>query len=277
MKIFPYLKLIRPANVIITFFSVIVAIIISTDAKIPIEIFLFSSLSAAFTAAAGNIINDYFDIETDRVNKPGRPLANGVIEKNNAAIFYISLNIVSLIIAAYISLVPFLIVLFVQIILLLYSFRLKKIPLLGNIVIAFLTGLVFIYGGTVTGNINNLIIPAVFAFLINLIRELLKDIEDMKGDIFAGIKTLPIIKGINFSKWIIFFLTIILIFFTFHLFLYKYYKIEFIIIIMAAVNPLLVYFLKSFFEDQSPGNLKKLSNLLKLSMVIGLIAIFAGK
>ena len=161
-------------------------------------------------------------------------------------------------------------------ILYLYSKYLKRIPLVGNITVAFLTGLVFVFGGVAVGNPSAAIIPAIFAFLINLIREIVKDMEDIEGDTKAGISTFPIKFGFQKSKIIILIITISLILYTIYPFITQIYKIEYFVIIMITVNPILVYSLKLQFENHSSKNLNKISNLLKLNMVFGLIAIYFG-
>ena len=120
------------------------------------------------------------------------------------------------------------------------------------------------------------IIPAAFAFLINLIREIVKDMQDVEGDAKVGVKTFPIQFGFKSARMFILILTLLLILFTYFPFFTKIYKIDFFIIVMVVVNPILVYCLKILFENQSAKNLKKISNLLKLDMVFGLLAIYLG-
>jgi geranylgeranylglycerol-phosphate geranylgeranyltransferase len=226
--------------------------------------------------ASGNIINDIFDIEIDRINRPSRPLSSGLIKINFALFFYFILVLISLALSLLISQSAFTIVLISHLILFLYSKYLKKIPLIGNITVAFLTGLVFIFGGVAVGNPSAAIIPASFAFLINLIREIVKDMEDIEGDRKVDVITFPIKFGFQKSKFLILVITILLVLFTLYPFLTKLYKIEFIIVVMILVNTILVYSLKLLFENNSDKNLKKVSNLLKLDMIIGLIAIYLG-
>jgi geranylgeranylglycerol-phosphate geranylgeranyltransferase len=277
MNFKPYIKLIRPLNFLITFITAIVAVLIAADSSVNIGIYIYAAFSAAFTASAGNVINDIYDIDTDKVNHPDRPIASGEISVQAATAFYILLVFLSLIMAFYISISAVFMVSIVNMLLTLYSTSFKRIPFVGNFIIALITGLVFIYGGIAAGSTKNVFIPAGFAFLINLIREILKDIEDIKGDTTAGIRTLPIVAGIVFTKRMIFLLTVILIFFTLHPFVFNYYSIEYFVIVMVIVNPLLVYFLKSFYKDQSDKNLARLSSLLKLNMLFGLAAIFMGR
>jgi len=226
--------------------------------------------------ASGNIINDVFDIEIDRINRPSRPLPSGLIKIKFAVIFYFILVLISLALSLLISQSAFTIVLISHLILFLYSKYLKKVSMIGNITVAFLTGLVFIFGGVAVGNPSAAIIPASFAFLINLMREIIKDMEDVEGDRKADVITFPIKFGFQKSKLLILVITIFLVLFTLYPFLTKLYKIEFFIVVMILVNTILVYSLKLLFENHSSKNLNKISNLLKLNMVFGLIAIYFG-
>jgi len=276
-KLRAYIVLIRPLNFFITFFVVIVGSIICATEVYSIYIILMAAISAALTAAAGNVINDIYDKESDKINHPNRPLAKGVISDKNAWTEYFILTFIAILISTFINQVAFVIVVLTSILLYLYSIRLKKIPLIGNITIAYLTGLAFVYGGVAVNNVNDAIIPAVFAFMINLIRELLKDIEDIEGDKKVELTSFPIKFGTKAAINLITSLTIALIVITFYPFINHIYNIEFFIIVMILVNPLLVYFIKVLYEDKHYNNLNKLSNMLKLNMVFGLLAIFLGK
>jgi len=266
----------RPVNIVITIISVIVAAFISVqNYTLSFEI-LLAGIAASLTAASGYIINDIFDIEIDKVNRPDRPLPIGKISTKQAYIISFLFGSISLIISYLVSIPALIIVIVSHFILIIYSKYLKRIPLIGNITVAFLTGLVFIYGGVVAGNPSAAVIPAVFAFLVNLIREIVKDIQDIEGDSSAGLTTFPIKFGFQKSKALILVLTISLILYTIYPFITQIYKIEYFIIVVIVVNPVLVYSLKVLYYQHSETSLKKTSNLLKLSMVFGLIAILLG-
>ncbi len=275
-KLTAIVKIIRPLNFLITFISVILAAILCHPSEFSFVKILSAALAAGLTAASGNIINDIYDIEIDKVNRPLRPLPSNKIKIKEAYGLYILLVVISIILSYLVSEVALVIVLISILLLFLYSKYLKRILLVGNIIVAFLTGLVFIFGGVVVENPIAAIVPAVFAFLINLIREIVKDMEDVEGDSKAGVTTFPIRFGFKNSRSLIVTLTFLLILFTFFPFVTKLYKIEFFILVMVVVNPILVYCLKILFENNSDKNLKKVSNLLKLDMIIGLIAIYLG-
>ena len=270
------IQIIRPVNFLITFVTVIVAAIICQPSNTPgLNIFL-AAFAASFALASGNILNDIYDIEIDKINKPFRPLPSGKITGKEAYSLYILFVFISAVISFFLNEVALAIVLFSILLLFIYSKYLKQIPFLGNMTVSILTGLVFIFGGVVIEDPTAAIVPAIFAFLINLIREIVKDMEDVEGDNKAGVVTFPIMFGFQKSKILILIITVFLIVSTVYPFFTRLYKIEYFIAVMVIVNPILVYCLKKLFEDDSLKSLKKISNLLKLSMVFGLIAIFLG-
>lgn len=275
-KIIAAFKIIRPINAIIAFVSVIVAAFFCSPEEIAWFSVLLASFAAAFTLSAGNIINDIYDLGIDKVNRPERPLPSGKISKNSALILYFLLIAASLILSWFINLYAFIIVIIATILLVLYSKFLKRVLFVGNILVALLTGLVFIFGGVAVRNPSAAIIPALFAFLINFIREIVKDMQDVDGDKNAGVNTFPIRYGFQKSKILILLITFTLILYTLYPFVARLYKIEYFIIVMIIVNPILVFSLKILFKDRSIKNLNMISNLLKLSMVFGLIAIYLG-
>jgi geranylgeranylglycerol-phosphate geranylgeranyltransferase len=276
-RIYGLISLLRIGNLLITFLSVIAAIIICSGITFINEVVLLAALSASLTAGAGNVINDIWDYETDSINKPDRPLPSGRVTKKAALNLYFSLILISLVSAEVLGWVVLGIVILAHLLLLIYSIGLKKIPLLGNFVVSFLTGFVFIFGGLLVGNIQAALIPAVFAFLINFAREGIKTMEDIPGDKSAGITTFPQLYGMDFSRKLVSAFLLLLLLFTFVPFLKGYYGIEYFLIIMAVVDPMLVYVIKSLLENKPAINLNKLSFLLKLNMIFGLTAIYFGR
>lgn len=275
-KIFAYIKIARPINIIITFLVVVVAILISQKEQTELTTIILVSLAAALTAAAGNIINDIYDVESDKISHPDRVLVLGDLTKNEAWYEYLFFNFSSLLIAAYLSIILLIIIIITIGLLFIYSSRLERLPLIGNFVIALITASAFIYGGIAVDNVQAAVIPAIFAFLINLIREIVKDIQDIEGDSKLNFKTFPIRFGINISKQLILSITIILILFTIYPFITNYYKIEYFILVMIIVNPILIYSLKLLY-DKSDKSISTVSRLLKFDMIMGLLAIYLGK
>lgn len=275
MKILAYLKIIRPINVLITFLVVLVAILISQTGVMEISIYLLVPLSASLIAAAGNVINDIYDIETDRISHPERVLVLGNLDIKRAWLLNFLLNTTAVFITLFISKTLLVIAVLTIVLLYFYSTHLQKLPLIGNITVAILTGAAFLYGGVAVDNISSAIIPAVFAIMINLIRELVKDTQDMEGDLKNGYQTFPIKFGVLNTHKLIIALSIILILMTLYPFFFHIYRIEYFIIVMLFVNPLIVYLIKIISSNKEA--LPKVSILLKINMIAGLIAIYLGK
>jgi geranylgeranylglycerol-phosphate geranylgeranyltransferase len=271
------ISLTRLINVIITFCSVIVAVLLCIPNLVISGNYLLAALAASSTVAAGNVINDVFDINEDSVNKPEKPLPSGKVSRTEAVYFYFILLLIAVVAAFSINWKVLSIVLLSNILLLSYSIVIKNIPLLGNLVISFLTGFVFIYGGIIAGNIRAAVIPAGFAFILNLSREVIKTIEDIPGDKKTGIITFPQKYGVIFSRKLISAFLILLLLLTFVPFINGIYGLEYIIIISVIVNPLLLYVIISLLETDQSLNLNKLSFILKLNMIFGLAAIYFGR
>ncbi len=269
------IKISRPINMLITFAVVLVAAIISSK-HLSISLPIYAGFSAMLVAAAGNIINDYFDFEIDKINRPNRVLPSGEMTKKTALLLYFLISIVAIVLSYLVSNSAIIIVLSTITILFLYSKIFKGVPLVGNILIATCTGLAFIYGGIAVGNWEAAIIPSVFAFLINLIRELLKDVEDLEGDLQNKTITFAGKFGVKKTKSLILSITCILILATFYPFVSKVYSIEYFMIVLFSVNLILVNFLEELNKENFLEQISKLSDYLKLSMVFGLIAIYFG-
>lgn len=266
----------RPVNFAIAFASITAAGFIcagSTSFTPPI---FFAALSGSLIGAAGNIINDILDLKIDMINRPERVLPSGRLSSREAVFLYILINSAALILSYFAGTGALIIAAIAAAVIFFYSYRLKGIPLAGNFTVAFITGLAFVYGGAAVGNWKEGILPGVFAFFINFIRELLKDIEDMKGDSAAGAKTFPAVFGVKKSVSLLKFLTLALIILTSVPFVFHLYGILYFVIVMLTVNVLLVFFIKELKPSLGTKELRKLSNLLKLIMVLGLAAIIAG-
>ena len=276
MNIYAIYKIIRPVNLVITFFSVVIAAIISSSiAEINSYVFLVA-LSVTFSFAAGNVINDVIDFEIDKINRPERVLPRGILSLNLARVLYGILFAASLILAVIVSIDVLVIIFFLNLLLLIYSTHLKKKVLLSNFIVAFATAVPLLLGGLVVNNFNGGLIPAGFAFFTNFIREIIKDIEDVKGDSSKGVKTFPQKAGVD--KAIIFgstLLSFLMILDTLP-YIFKIYNIEYFLIIMTFVNPIYVYALKLLFTKPDLESFRKISSWIKVSMIIGLFAILLG-
>jgi geranylgeranylglycerol-phosphate geranylgeranyltransferase len=272
----PYITLVRPVNFIITALSIFVSCILAGGTQDQMLLMIFASLSGALIGSGGMVINDVLDIEIDRINKPERPLPSGAVARYDAVMFYAILTGFGLIMSAYTTRGAFIIAFFSAPAIVLYSKILKGTPLLGNITVGFLTGLAFIYGGATVGNIRQAIMPALFAFLINVGREIVKDMEDVEGDSKNNARTFPVKYGMKNAGVVATTFLIFVIISTFVPFFLKLYGLQYLIAVNLGVNLVLVYVIVSLWKDQSVKNLNFLSSILKWDMLVGLAAIYLG-
>lgn len=276
MILIDYIKLTRPFNGVISFISILLAIYIAGGVSISLINYIIAATAGMLTGAAGNVINDYFDVEIDKINRPDRMIASGKISTTSALNFYLMLIVSALILSLFLNMEAFVVVTVASLFIFLYSSMWKKLPLIGNVVVSSVTGFAFIYGGIVVGNILPTIFPALFAFMTTLIREIVKDIQDIKGDKARDLKTFPISYGAKKSVKLINILTLILILMTTFPFFLSLYKIEFLVFVMLIVNPLLIRTVKMLSVAKTSNDFYKVSSLIKIVMILGIIGIILG-
>jgi len=179
------------------------------------ELFLLI-FSTTIIAAAGYLINDYYDVKIDFINKPDRVIVGKMLKRRLVMVAHTLLNLLGVAIGFYLSPKIGLINLLAAFMLWLYSNQLKRLPLVGNLVIALLSGLA-VWAVSIHFSQNHLLVYtyAIFAFAISLLREIIKDMEDMQGDKSFGCKTLPILLGIRYTKFFLYFLSALFIFLLF--------------------------------------------------------------
>jgi 4-hydroxybenzoate polyprenyltransferase len=256
--------------------------------------FLLLCISIIFVTAAGNIINDICDIRTDFINQRFRPLAQQKISISKAFGFYVALNILALIVAAHLGLkyqLPeFIGVVFAVIsVLYLYSKFLKGIPLLGNIIVSLLVSLSFL----LVVYIELFSIPhkqisielifwiigyGIFAFWANLNREMVKDVQDIKGDYAKNISTLPILLGRSRMNMLIFASTLFLVL-TLIAGVKVFFQLDlvFILYLTFGICLPLCFVLIHIHKKQLNANYKLLSHIYKLVMLIGVFSLILFK
>ncbi len=267
------LQLTRPVNVIIAMCSVFIAALI-TGTLSPIANVILACLSAGLITAGANTINDYYDIAIDQINKPDRPLARGLISPGQA--FWASLiqYFFGNLFAIFISPLMFAIALFFSLLTYLYSARLKRTVLWGNIAVSLSTAAAFIYGGSAVHRPREAVIPALFAFFFHFGREIIKDMEDVAGDRENNAITFPVKYGMPPSIQLVSLNFVILILLTIFPFWAGWYGEWYFLIIVIGIYPLILYTIYSIRNNTSPTHLHRLSNLLKADMLVGLLAIY---
>ncbi|WP_133523851.1 geranylgeranylglycerol-phosphate geranylgeranyltransferase [Flavobacterium sp. 245] len=295
-----YLKLVRYQNLLmLAFMQVLFRYAFLKQQNIPLALsdwqYALLVLSTVLLAAAGYVINDIFDVATDSINKPNNVIIGKGISETRAYNIYIGLNITGVAIGFYLSNVilrPSFATIFILIASLLYfySTSLKQIMILGNFIVALLLALSVIIIGVFdlfpATNAENqaqmaslfsiLIDYALFAFMINFIREIVKDIEDVNGDYNQGMNTLPIAIGINRAAKIA--LGFAIIPFILSLLYINTYFMENKLFIatlygFAFVLAPLLYFIVKIFSAKSQKEFHHLSTVLKLILLFGILSI----
>ncbi len=256
--------------------------------------FLLLVLASVFIAAAGNIINDYFDINIDIINKPGKVVLGRFISRRWALAWHFILSGLGILITA-LAVNPFsgwyLVIANIGCVVLLffYSMRFKRDVLIGNIIISLLTAwtimLIFLSKFSFADAFVNVayqqvkffrfaLLYAGFAFVISLIREAVKDIEDLPGDMKYNCHTMPVAWGTRATKvYTAVWLTILII----SLIIIQIYVLQFqwwwamFYCLVFIILPL-VYIFKKLVAAQKTSEYHDLSTLIKLIMLTGILS-----
>lgn len=295
-----YLKLIRYQNLLLlAFMQLIFRYGFLKFQEIPLALNHFQYgllvLSTVLIAAAGYVINDILDQETDYDNRPNTIIVGKDISEKAAYNLYFVLNILGVGIGFYLSNLiqkpsftgAFIIV---SATLYMYATNLKQMLLVGNIIVALLLsfsvliiGLFDLLPATYDGNrevmgtmFKMLIDYSIFAFIINLIREIVKDMEDVDGDYNQGMSTLPIVLGVSRTVKVVFTLgiiaTIILLWYV-NMFLMDYSLYYAAVYALVFVVSPMIFFIVKIWNAKSKGDFHFLSTLLKWVIFFGIVSV----
>ena len=237
---------------------------------LPVFVVMFFTIGA-------NTLNDYFDYEIDKINRPDRAISSGLVLRNQALILSLFSFIIGVLIALRLNKDSQLLSIGVSLPLIIaYNVKLKNYPLIGNIIVSLILAMSFIYAGLVFKKTEPLIIPALLAFGLTLIREIVKDLADIKGDKSAGLMTFPIVYG---KKKTIILCTILSLFLgigSFIPFLTGYYNTFYGISLILMVEIPLAVVVISLLNKPGILTAKRCSKLLKFCTLGGLLSIYIG-
>jgi len=271
-----FIALTRPVNALISFLSIGMGALVTGTLE-PGSKVLLAAFSGTLVGSAGNAINDYCDVEIDRINKPRRPIPSGRVSREQALYFAMALFASGVGLAVGIGLEAILLAVGASLLLVAYSFWLKRTVLWGNLTVSTVTAAAFVYGGMAVGRIRAALIPAGFAFLFHLGREIVKDVEDLRGDSHVRARTLPVLFGVRAAQWGVTLVFALLIVATSLPYLYGIYSQRYFWIVLFGVDTVLLYCIIAFWRDVRPKRLAFMSNLLKADMLVGLLAIYLGR
>ncbi|NLP09764.1 UbiA family prenyltransferase [bacterium] len=275
-RLFGLLQIIRPVNVVIAMASVLIAMLICNP-HTRLRNLVLAMLVAGLVTSGANAINDYFDIEIDRINRPRRPLPAGLLSPFSARRFAFFCFVSALALAAFLGPQSLFIVGLSIPLVYAYSAVFKTTAVWGNLIVGLTSGLAFLFGGTVAGNMQQAWMPFLFALVINWAREVIKDIEDIPGDRQARAQTLPIRYGIPAARRLITALLTGLILLTGAPYLLGLYGRYYLLVVMMLVNSLLITVLVELWRELDSRRLRRMSLCLKAAMFSGLAAILAGQ
>jgi 4-hydroxybenzoate polyprenyltransferase len=307
-----FLKLIRFENILIVFFtqylirycvidSLLFYVTDSYYQKIYLQLshgtFFLLTLSTALIAAGGYIINDYFDLKTDKINRPDKVVLDRVIKRRWAMVIHIAFNALGILLGVYVAwkagnIKLGLIHVISAGLLWYYSTTFKKQLLIGNIIVSFLTALVpltvMLFELPKVIDIYDQMLPnlhlnfstlykfilafSIFAFVSSLIREIIKDMEDVEGDLETGCNTIPIVWGIKAAKAIVIGLIsnmILMLGFVVYALYGPSEKLPSLYIILGIIFPL-IYLIYKVYRAKTPADYHWASVFIKIIMLIGI-------
>ncbi|MEJ1223231.1 geranylgeranylglycerol-phosphate geranylgeranyltransferase [Sediminicola sp. 1XM1-17] len=278
LKILSLVSVVRGYNILMIVFAQYLASIYILAPDLPLrrvvfDINLFVLVTAsALVIAGGYIINNFYDAEKDLINKPRKTMLDRLVSQRTKLTTYFVLNFLSVFLASYVS---FKAVVFFSAYIFgiwLYSHKLKKVPFVGNMVSAILAitpfFIVFVHYKNFEAQI---FVHAVFLFLLILAREMIKDMENMAGDLAQNYKTIPILYGEVFSKVgisILVALTLVP-----SLLLITSFDVGYMYIYFMGAIVLLLFFLVLLWKSNSRKHYVWLHNILKLIIIVGVFSI----
>jgi geranylgeranylglycerol-phosphate geranylgeranyltransferase len=270
-----FYKLSRPLNVLITIVSIFIAAII-TGKFAWTWILMFAAFTAAFVAAGANIVNDIFDVEIDRINKPNRILPAGEISVRSAWLYFAIAYITGLTFAALSNISMLIIASVIAVLLYLYSAYLKRTIIWGNLAVSIAAATAFLYGAQAVNHWMDGIIPAVFALFFHFGREVVKDLQDMEGDLSQNAVTFAGKFGKQKSILLVNMVFIVLITLTLVPYFIGVYNVYYLWIVIIGVDLVLAGICAGLWRFNDRSSLGKISHLLKLDMFVGLLSIYVG-
>ncbi len=272
----PWITITRPVNVAIIFACVAAIIGVIAPSKLMSLQTLWAALSTALIGAAANVINDVFDVAIDRINRPDRVLVRQAMSLTQAKVWAGLLFVAGFAASFPLGWINVTIAWFAVVGLIGYSAYLKRTTLLGNLAVSLFSALAFLYGGFAVDRPAAAFYPAGFAFLIHLARELVKDMEDMKGDALENARTFPIVFGIRLTVMVVTITLTALAGLIVAAFVSGQYNRSFFVIGIVGIYPILGWALVMLWRRTTKSALHTASILLKWAMLVGLVAIVTG-
>ncbi|OUS03567.1 ubiquinone biosynthesis protein UbiA [Flavobacteriales bacterium 33_180_T64] len=278
LKFFSMFSVVRGYNILIVVIAQYLTSVFILAHNKPLKEVLFDLnllvlvLASAATIAAGYIINNFYDSEKDLINRPQKSKLDRLISQNTKLSFYFVLNFSAVIMASYVSFNAVLFFSFYIFGIWFYSHKLKKLPFIGNLTSTILAIIPFFAIFLYYRNFESVIfVHAIFLFLIISMRELTKDLENMKGDLLLNYKTIPIVYGEKASKIM---LTVLIILTSIPVYLLlAHFDVGHMYLFFFLSVILLLLFLLLLWKSNTKTHYLILHNILKFIIVAGVFCI----
>lgn len=267
-----FLRLTRAWNLVIIVFAQYFTAFFLAKADVLHDLRLFLlSLSTGLVAAGGYVINDYYDVKIDYINNPDRVVVGKTIHRRFAILFHVGLSVLGIFVGFFVSWKLAVVNVLSVSVLWFYSNLLKRLPFIGNFTVALLTGasiaiLILLY------DVNTILILiyALFSLFMTLVREIIKDMEDLKGDNTYGCKTLPIVWGIRKTKTTLYLLIIVFLL-SVVIINQVYVKLDVIYFVMLLFVPL-AWLTARLVRADTKKDYGWLSSFCKIIMLLGILS-----
>ena len=278
MKIISLFSVVRGYNIpVIALAQYLSAIFILAKEKRALEVILDINLflivlATSFTIASGYIINNFYDSKKDLINRPNKSMLDRLVSQKTKLYVYFSLNFIVVFITLFVSFRATMYFTVYIFLIWYYSHKVKKYPIVGNLMAALMAVLPFFAILLYYKNFYSVIFAhAIFLFLLLLIREMIKDLENLKGDFANDYKTVPITYGEPFSKKIITVLTLLTVLPVYVLI--EIYDVGYMDMYFYICLILLIFFLYRLWPSTEKAQFLQLHNLLKFLIVAGVFCI----
>jgi len=268
------LRLVRIHNLLLAAAGVLAGGWIALGALGTPNVLALAAVAAIGFGMAGNVLNDIWDQAADRLNRPGgeRPLAAGRVSRGTADLCVAAGAVVGLGAAALVNGTALLVGLAAFAVLVVYSPLLKRRGVLGNVAVALVAGLPLMYGAIAVGLEAAGIVPWILATWIHLVREIVKDIDDQAGDRTLGRRTLPLVLGTRRASVVAAGLAAAFVPLSLVLPARAHYHGSYFLIALFAQLAVLAVASRLF-----AGRIQGDSRLLKGAMLVGIVALVAGR
>ncbi len=273
-KLRAWISLVRIGNSLIVGFAALVGYRVCGGNLLDLRAWLMF-IAATIIGAGTYAINDYFDREIDAINKPWRPIPSGLIPARTAYVASISMLCIGTAISLAVTPLSFAIATLASVLAYAYSWKLKKLLIVGNLTVSFSAALSIVYGGAATPNPEPALVPALYAFLINLGREFLKGIEDVEGDRAYGVETLATRFGTRVAYVASLIVLAVLIAISPLPFIMLGYSVLYLTVAILGVDvPSIAALLVA--RSLDPEKAWKATRIMKIPLFLGLVAFFLG-